>query len=190
MHQATLTDTDGDRLIVHGTPETLFLTVSSEDGTLTAGGFTRAQLDDLLDAVAPAGSDTRTRSLRNDLHYWQTRAEKAEKERNKARGALRTHLEDAAELPAGQRRPITADDIESVLHSILPLSTEHLGPDDIADIASDLYTALTEPPRPEGAEELEDHIAGMDVHLTPETVHSYANFLAERGVRVVGEEQP
>lgn len=139
-------------------------------------------------------SDARTRSLRNDLHYWKARAEKAEKERDKARGALRAHLEDAAELPAGQRRPITADDIESVLHSILPLSTGHLGADDIADIASDLYTALTEPPRPEGAEEIEEVLwnGSEDDEMTvldSEDRRLISNYLASRGVRVVAEEQ-
>lgn len=53
MRHATITDPDGDRLLIHGTPEALFLTVRSEDGTRTAGGFTRAQLEELLDTVTP-----------------------------------------------------------------------------------------------------------------------------------------
>lgn len=57
MRQATITDTDGDHLLIHGTPEALFLTVRAEDGTRTAGGFTRAQLDALLDTVAPLHAD-------------------------------------------------------------------------------------------------------------------------------------
>ena len=55
-----------------------------------------------------------------------------------------------AEQRAEQPRALTADAIESVLHDILPLTTERLEGDDIADIAFDLHAALTEPPtRPE-----------------------------------------
>ena len=60
MRHANLIDPDGDRLVVHGTSMFLFVTVAGEDGTLTAGGFTRAQLDELLDAVAPSTGGTAT----------------------------------------------------------------------------------------------------------------------------------
>ena len=68
MRHANLIDPDGDRLIVHGTSRFLFVTVAGEDGTRTAGGFTRAQLDELLDAVAPStgGPATESRPLPPD----------------------------------------------------------------------------------------------------------------------------
>ena len=62
MRHATLIDPDGDRLLVHGTSRFLFVTVAAEDGTRTAGGFTRAQLDGLLDAVAPSTGGPATES--------------------------------------------------------------------------------------------------------------------------------
>ena len=58
MRRATITDPDGDRLVLHRTSQALFVTVCGEDHTVTAGGFTRAQLEELLDAVAPAGNST------------------------------------------------------------------------------------------------------------------------------------
>ena len=60
MRHANLIDPDGDRLVVHGTSMFLFVTVAGEDGTRTAGGFTRTQLDELLDAVAPSTGGTAT----------------------------------------------------------------------------------------------------------------------------------
>ena len=60
MRHANLIDPDGDGLVVHGTSMFLFVTVAGEDGTCTAGGFTRAQLDELLDAVAPSTGGTAT----------------------------------------------------------------------------------------------------------------------------------
>ena len=60
MRHANLIDPDGDGLVVHGTSMFLFVTVAGEDGTRTAGGFTRAQLDELLDAVAPSTGGTAT----------------------------------------------------------------------------------------------------------------------------------
>ena len=68
MRHATITDTDGDRLLIHGTPEALFVTVREEDGTRTAGGFTRAQLRELLDAVAPPGPCGRSCCWKEDGH--------------------------------------------------------------------------------------------------------------------------
>lgn len=116
------------------------------------------------------------------------RAEKAERERDEWKDSAIKAMADLER--AEQPRPLTADAIESVLHDILPLSTEHLLADDIADIAFDLHAALTgPPPRPEGAAELEAVLS--ESPLGPEAVRgSLADFLAERGVRVVTEEQP
>lgn len=145
-------------------------------------------------------------ALRNDVALMEDRALNAEKERDEARrhecsdldahwrlGEALASLKEAnatvASLRAEQPRPLTADDIESVLHSILPLSTEHLGADDVADIAFDLYTALTEPPRPEGAEDLARLIATADVGEWD--CGDLADALLATGrVRVVTEEQP
>lgn len=80
MRYANLIDPDGDRLLLHGTPKVLFVTVAGEDRALTTGGFTRAQLEELLDAVAPAGSDPRTDEPvdpEGDAAYWRARAEEA-----------------------------------------------------------------------------------------------------------------
>lgn len=85
-----------------------------------------------------------------------------------------------------QPRPLTLDAIESVLHDILPLSTEHLDSDDIADIASDLYLALTEPTRPTELQVLAKVSAYMD-EAGGEGIDAVTDFLAERGVRVVTE---
>ena len=145
-------------------------------------------------------------ALRNDVALMEDRALNAEKERDEARrhecsdldahwrlGEALASLKEAnatvASLRAEQPRPLTADDIESVLHDILPLSTEHLGADDVADIAFDLYTALTEPPRPEGAEDLARLIATADVGEWD--CGDLADALLATGrVRVVTEEQP
>ena len=82
----------------------------------------------------------------------------------------------------------TEADIESVLHDILPLSTEHLKADDIANIASDLYLALTEPTRPTELQVLAKVSAYMD-EAGGEGIDAVTDFLAERGVRVATEEQ-
>lgn len=82
-------------------------------------------------------------------------------------------------------RPLTADITDEMVERARWFN-EHLSPETIREA---LTAALTEPTRPEGAEELDDHIAGMDINLMPETVYAYADFLAERGVRVVTEER-
>lgn len=56
-HQHRLTDRDGDRLLIHSL-DGLYVTVSEDDRTRTAGPFTRAELVEALDAVAPAGRST------------------------------------------------------------------------------------------------------------------------------------
>lgn len=219
----TLTDSDGDEcsFIRHDQPDAtsgVYVQTSADGEVISAGPFTPEALHAALGAVAPAGSDTRTRSLRNDRHYWQARAEKAEhdlialqdevnelwpyrkraekaeKERDGARGALRAQIKAMADRErAEERRTLTADDIESVLHDILPLSTEHLGADDIADIASDLYTALTGPTRPEGAEAVSSVLGALReddgewmTYASDEDLDGLADALAERGVRVTG----
>lgn len=98
--------------------------------------------------------------LSQDRNDWEgnaldaeDRAEKAEQERDEWKDSAIKAMADLER--AEQPRPLTPDAIESVLHDILPLSTEHLKADDIANIASDLHAALTEPTRPEGAEKVE-----------------------------------
>ena len=123
-------------------------------------------------------SDARTRSLRNDRHYWQTRAEKAEQERDEVRrhecsdldahwrlGEALASLKEAnatvASLRAEQPRPLTADDIEQlvtqnccrVADAIRALYPEEPMATDV--LAHAVMTALTEPTRPEGAEKVE-----------------------------------
>lgn len=120
--------------------------------------------------------------------------ETAEAERDEARARLaeaakeiREQGETIAEL-AAEPRPLTADAIETVLHDILPLTTERLGADDIADIAFDLHAALTEPQRPKGAEDWEDWlIHTLDYgSLTGQQIEDLANRVAHR----VAEEKP
>lgn len=121
----------------------------------------------------------------------QARAVKAEQERDMAREDRKELQERLAiqQKMAEQPRPLTPDAIESVLHDILPLSTEHLDSDDIANIAFDLHAALTEPTRPEGAEELAQLIATADVGEWD--CGDLADALLATGrVRVVTEEQP
>lgn len=186
MRHANLIDPDGDRLLLHGTPKVLFVTVAGEDGILTAGGFTRAQIEELLDAVAPAGSYTRT-----DEKDWQAHAERAER----ALAEMTVHRDQCRDTAikwqmeanrAVQPRALAPDAITDEMVERARRFNEHLSPETIREA---LTAALTEPTRPEGAEELDDHIAGMDINLMPETVYAYADFLAERGVRVVTEER-
>ena len=115
------------------------------------------------------------------------RAEKAERERDEWKDSAIKAMADLER--AEQPRPLTPDAIESVLHDILPLSTEHLKADDIANIASDLHAALTEPTRPTELQVLAKVSAYMD-EAGGEGIDAVTDFLAERGVRVVTEEQP
>ena len=216
------TDRSHDFLVIRRGPAGISIEAQSREDeweSATAGPFTPEQLRAALDEVAPAGSYTRTdepddmdggvtaaliekeaeqRSCPDLDAHWrldeaQETIQRLTQERDEARADLAEYVQ--AQALRAQPRPITADDIESVLHSILPLSTEHLGPDDIADIASDLYTALTEPPRPEGAEELEALLwnGSEDDEMTvldTEDRRLISNYLASRGVRIVTEEQP
>ena len=224
-------------------------------------------------------SDARTRSLRNDRHYWQTRAEKAEQERDEARrhecsdldahwrlGEALASLKEAnatvASLRAEQPRALTADDMtaESSTHTyesgVQETVTLRRGPatphdcallkitysdgeiadcyvstawlrdraDQLADtprplthddieqlvtqnryrvadairalypeeamatdvLAHTVITALTEPTRPEGAEEIEAVIRKVVPSHPEDRYGDLADRLAERGVRVTG----
>ncbi|WP_087484000.1 hypothetical protein [Brachybacterium massiliense] len=194
------TDRSHDFLVIRRGPAGISIEAQSREDeweSATAGPFTPEQLRAALDEVAPAGSYTRT-----DEEDWQARAEKAEQERGAARVAgrlalqqrdaekeradeaeqARDHLATVLATTARQRdeadkrnaRPLTPDAIESVLHDVLPLSTEHLEADDIANIASDLHAALTEPTRPEGAEHWETWLSRLD-YLHDETGASRAD---------------
>lgn len=110
----------------------------------------------------------RTEEIREELRnadqlilVERARAERAEKERDEAR---RERDSWRAQVPLAEwekeliratenPRPLTADDIEAVLHDVLPLTTARLGDEDIAEIAFNLHAALAEPtPEPTAAE--------------------------------------
>ena len=110
-------------------------------------------------------------------------AEKAERERDEARGALRARLGVRAES-----RPLTPDAITDEMvkraQSTYPLGAKH--------VREMLTAALTEPPaRPEGAERWEDFlIDSLDYQaLTDQQITDLADRIAKHGVRVVTEEQ-
>lgn len=55
-------------------------------------------------------------------------------------------------MSTSSAEPFTTDEIEAVLHDVLPLTTARLGDEDIAEIAFNLHAALAEPtPEPTDA---------------------------------------
>ncbi|WP_087484906.1 hypothetical protein [Brachybacterium massiliense] len=180
----TLTDSDGDecRFMYYDQPDStsgVYVQASAEGEVISAGPFTPEALRAALDAVVPAGSYTRT-----DEEDWQARAEKAEQERDEARGALRARLGMSA-----QPRALTADDITDEM-----VNRARKAWNLSAAIGNDLWrdtltAALAEPTRPEGAEELARLIATADVGEWD--CGDLADALLATGrVRVVTEEQP
>ena len=183
----------------------------------TAGPFTPEQLRAALDEVAPAGSYTRTDE--EDWQARAEKAEQDRDEaRSDARRAsarwrkeLTLRLEVADELRrlrATQARPLTPDAItdEMVERAVNAYATRRWNDGAVGYLSHKhndamreaLTLALTEPPaRPEGAEELGELIgtwtASEDIapaQLPTGSLATLADFLAERGVRVVTEEQP
>ena len=137
------------------------------------------------------------------------RAEKAEKERDEARrhecsdldahwrldetlASLKEANATVASLRAEQPRPLTADDIEQlvtqnryrVADAIRALYPEEAMATDV--LAHTVITALTEPTRPEGAEEIEAVIRKVVPSHPEDRYGDLADRLAERGVRVTG----
>ena len=101
-------------------------------------------------------------------------------------------LRDRADQLADTPRPLTADDIEQlvtqnrcrVADAIRALYPEEAMATDV--LAHTVITALTEPTRPEGAEEIEAVIRKVVPSHPEDRYGDLADRLAERGVRVTG----
>lgn len=128
------------------------------------------------------------------------RAKTAEEALDEARRWLRETEERMDALRAEQHRPLTADDITDRflddMHEDYFWSTEdrvRLDKPALRHALLDAVKRSQEPPRPEGAEELDDiidrSIRGCSDITSPETVRSIANALAEEGIRVPGADQ-
>lgn len=137
-------------------------------GHLTGLSVPGAQLRAALDEVAPAGSYTRTDE------DWKARAEKAERERDEMRDAWEGAVESVKEanslinaLRAAESRPFTPDDItdEMVRRALDTNGQKRSEVNSLTGrtMRTILTAALTEPTRPEGAEELARLIATSDV---------------------------
>ena len=96
----------------------------------------------------------RADELARELADAVTRAERAEGDLARYRAMHSEQIRTIVRLQENPRA-LTTDEIEAVLHDILPLTTARLGDEDIAEIAFNLHAALTEPTRPEGAEKVE-----------------------------------
>ena len=101
-------------------------------------------------------------------------------------------LRDRADQLADTPRPLTPDDIEQlvtqnryrVADAIRALYPEEPMATDV--LAHTVITALTEPTRPEGAEEIEAVIRKVVPSHPEDRYGDLADRLAERGVRVTG----
>ncbi|MDN5659018.1 hypothetical protein, partial [Brevibacterium sandarakinum] len=102
-------------------------------------------------------------------------------------------------IEAEKSRRLTADDITDgmMARGLSAYWGQYQNGNDEEVVRDILASALTEPQRPEGAEDIKPEIqswlrsaTGGVGALTPERVERLADFLAERGVRVVTEEQP
>ena len=133
--------------------------------------------------------------LDGELHDMRTRAVKAERERDEARDAASAAnhaMQEARErFRTAAPRPLTPDAItDEMVKRARDAFTKHssvhvtIGPD---LVRKTIAAALTEPPaRPEGAAELGELI-GEYLDSTPGVDDKgMADFLAERGVRVIG----
>lgn len=122
----------------------------------------------------------------------RARAEKAEKERDHWKREADGANEDLAHLRAAVSRPLTPDAITELVKTSearLADAIRALYPDVAMStyrIASAVFDALTPPARPEGAEEIERLIETSPWHLAG-SCSAEADWLAEHGVRVVGE---
>jgi len=120
----------------------------------------------------------------------QTRAEKAEKERDQWKREADGANADLADLRAAESRPLTPDAItdEMVRRAKAELEARAGGDYYPETLEAVLTAALTEPPaRPEGAEEIERLIETSPWHLAG-SCSAEADWLAEHGVRVVTED--
>ena len=169
-----------------------------------------AALRAALDEVAPSGSYARTDEplgayTRHESPDYadggvaaaliEKEAEQQTAEVRELRAALSREiargnaLQDA--LDATESRPLTPDAItDEMVERARDAFTKHssvhvtIGPD---LVRKTITAALTEPPaRPEGAEDLQRAMADLDM----DDPAGFADLLAERGVRVVGEEGP
>lgn len=130
-----------------------------------------------------------------ELEHHRARAEKAERERDEARAARdRAHAAWMHDRTTGSR-PLTPDAItdemvERARSELLDTAGLYVVPSSMRSI---LTAALTEPPeRPEGAEAIERLLMdadreGGEAYRTDGYV-GLADWLAERGVRVVAED--
>ena len=120
------------------------------------------------------------------------RAEKAEQERDSWESIAQQTARSIDALRAEQPRTLTADDIEQlvtqnryrVADAIRALYPEEPMATDV--LAHTVITALTEPTRPEGAEEIEAVIRKVVPSHPEDRYGDLADRLAERGVRVTG----
>ena len=162
--------------------------------------------------------DARNNSLAADLADAVARADKAEKERDEVRDAWEGAVESVKEanslinsLRAAEPRALTADDITyeargRAYRAVAALSVSDW--DDISGVAKGRAMALVEaviteitrpepPTRPEGAEAVSSVLGALReddgewmTYASDEDLDGLADALAERGVRVVTEEQP
>lgn len=183
-----------------------------------AGSYTRAD-----EPVDPDGDAAwwRARAEETEVQRdeWKARTEKAEQERDEARkfataehvratGAERERDEARADLAEyvqaqalrTQPRPLTADDIKPLVREREQQITRKIREAHDRDprpsslrIAAAVYQGLTEPTRPEGAEDVAVRLfqagAAAGVEMTEEQRDALADHLAAMHVRVVGEEQ-
>ena len=120
------------------------------------------------------------------------RAEKAEQERDSWESIAQQTARSIDALRAEQPRTLTADDIEQlvtqnryrVADAIRALYPEEAMATDV--LAHTVITALAEPTRPEGAEEIEAVIRKVVPSHPEDRYGDLADRLAERGVRVTG----
>lgn len=137
-----------------------------------AGSYTRTDEDGLTLLMVQQQRDQAT-----------ARAEKAEKERDEARGERDLYALRAKLTPPEQPRGFTGEDITDEMvgrgYDVLT-STTKIGVPFVREL---LTAALTVPTRPEGAEEIEALIRESDDGtIDPTITRKVADFLASRGV--------
>ena len=135
-----------------------------------------------------------------ELEHHRARAEKVEQERDHWKREADNANEDLAHLRAAVSRPLTPEAItDEMVERARKRGSELVGALWDPEVVEAMLTAaLTpEPERPDGAEELGELIgtwtASEDIapaQLPTGSLATLADFLAEHGVRVVGEEDP
>ena len=134
--------------------------------------------------------DARNNSLAADLAAAVVRADKAERARDHLATVLATTTRQRDEADKRNARPLTADDITDEMVE-RALAVERRVYDDgyttePGTMRELLTAALTEPARPEGAEEIEAVIRKVVPSHPEDRYGDLADRLAERGVRVTG----